>query len=580
MFKLFAKILKFSGKYKSKIWGAFFFAIIKSISIQMPIYLAYLMYTDFYNGIMTTSRCGIYAIAIVSILIIHFASNYTSDVLQSATGYKLFADKRMELGTHLRKLPMGYFTSGNIGKISSVLSSDMNFIEENVMQTLADMLNYLFSAIIICVFIFIIDWHIGLLVIAISILAVILGTFANNSALKHSKMQQQQVEMLTQSVITHIEGISTIKSYNLLGNKSKDLSDNFIKTKNTSLNFEFARIPWILALEILYAIGMAAVLGLSVYLHLSNPQNFSLPYLVGVVFFVFMMFTPIKSLYINAVRLTVMDACLNRINDILNEKQLDDIGEQHISKSNSSVPEIEYNNVTFAYDNKNTLKNVSFTAEKNKMTALIGPSGGGKSTLANLLARFWDIKNGSIKIRGTDIRDIPLAELMNHISMVFQRVYLFQDTIFNNIAMGKPDATEKEVIMAAKKARCYKFIMQLPDGFDTIIGEGGASLSGGEKQRISIARCILKDAPIVILDEATASVDADNEKYIQDAINELVKGKTVLVIAHRLYTIRSADKIVVVSDGEIAEQGTHDELMNNNGIYKNFVSIREKQLHN
>ena len=210
------------------------------------------------------------------------------------------------------------------------------------------------------------------------------------------------------------------------------------------------------------------------------------------------------------------------------------------------------------------------------MLALVGPSGGGKSTIANLLARFWDVKSGQILIRGTDIRKVKLEDLMDHISMVFQRVYLFQDTIYNNISMGRPEATREEVIEAAKKARCYDFIMALPDGFDTVIGEGGESLSGGEKQRISIARCILKDAPIVILDEATASVDADNESYIQEAISELCRGKTLLVIAHRLNTIRGADQILVVSDGTIIQRGNHETLMAEDGVYRNFVAVRQQ----
>ena len=230
----------------------------------------------------------------------------------------------------------------------------------------------------------------------------------------------------------------------------------------------------------------------------------------------------------------------------------------------------------FSYGEKEVLHDMNFEMKKNTMTALVGQSGGGKSTVANLLARFWDVDSGEILIRGVNIKDVSLSELMSEISMVFQRVYLFQDTIFNNIAMGKENATKEEVIEAAKKARCYDFIMALPDGFDTMIGEGGATLSGGEKQRISIARCILKDAPIVILDEATASVDVDNESYIQEAISELVKNKTLLVIAHRLNTIRDADSIIVIKEGNIAEQGTHNELIALNGIYKNMVELQEK----
>ena len=208
------------------------------------------------------------------------------------------------------------------------------------------------------------------------------------------------------------------------------------------------------------------------------------------------------------------------------------------------------------------------------MTALVGPSGGGKSTIASLLARFWDVKSGRILVRGEDIRNVSLGSLMDRISMVFQRVYLFQDTVYNNIAIGRPDATRAEVEEAAKKARCYDFIMQLPEGFDTVIGEGGASLSGGEKQRISIARCILKDSPIVILDEATASVDADNERAIQEAISELCRNKTLLVIAHRLKTIKDADQILVVSGGQIIEKGTHGSLMEKGGAYAHMVSLQ------
>ena len=303
----------------------------------------------------------------------------------------------------------------------------------------------------------------------------------------------------------------------------------------------------------------------------------SLAYVLGVLLFVFDLFGPLKALYGEASRLTVMNAALDRIEAVLDEPELSDNGKQHIpAQAQPGQPEVLFNDVTFAYQDKEVLHHISFAMKKNSMTALVGPSGSGKSTIANLLARLWDVKSGNVTIRGVDIRNVPLSELMDQISMVFQRVYLFQDTIYNNIIMGKPDATEEEVYEAARKARCYDFIMALPDGFQTVVGEGGATLSGGEKQRISIARCILKDAPIVILDEATASVDTDNESYIQEAISELVKGKTLLVIAHRLNTICQADQILVIADGRISEQGTHDELIAKAGIYQDFVNIRKK----
>ena len=266
---------------------------------------------------------------------------------------------------------------------------------------------------------------------------------------------------------------------------------------------------------------------------------------------------------------------MDRIEEVFSRPELPDEGLETIPSA-GHFPEVEFRNVRFGYEEKEVLHDLSFCLPKNQMLALVGPSGGGKSTIANLLARFWDVKSGQILIRGTDIRKVKLADLMDHISMVFQRVYLFQDTIYNNISMGRPEATREEVIEAAKKARCYDFIMALPDGFDTVIGEGGESLSGGEKQRISIARCILKDAPIVILDEATASVDADNESYIQEAISELCRGKTLLVIAHRLNTIRGADQILVVSDGTIVQRGNHETLMAEDGVYRNFVAVRQQ----
>ena len=486
----------------------------------------------------------------------------------------MFADKRMELGSHLRKLPMGYFTSGNIGKISSVLSTDMVFIEEVAMSTLGNMMGYLLSSLILLVFMFYLNVQLGLIAAAVTVLAWLVSKGMNKVSLREAAERQEQSERLTDAVLSFVEGIGVIKSYNLLGEKSEELTDNFQRSRNTSLAFEQKMTPWTMSLNILYGIGIAAIFGLSIVLE----QRGALPlaYVLGVLLFVFDLFGPLKALYGEASRLTVMNAALDRIEAVLNEPELPDTGKQHLpAQAQPGQPEVQFNDVVFAYQDKEVLHHISFDMKKDSMTALVGPSGSGKSTIANLLARLWDVKSGSIIIRGMDIRNVPLAELMEQISMVFQRVYLFQDTIYNNISIGKPDATEEEVYAAAKKARCYDFIMALPDGFQTVVGEGGATLSGGEKQRISIARCILKDAPIIILDEATASVDTDNESHIQEAISELVKGKTLLVIAHRLNTIQNADQILVIDNGQIAQQGTHEELLKQPGIYQEFVNIRK-----
>ena len=419
------------------------------------------------------------------------------------------------------------------------------------------------------------------------------------------------------------EGIGIIKSFNMLGEKSKSLSAEFEKSCRESIDFEKSYGPWARALYLTYGIGTSFMLAVAGLLYAKGEM--APDYMVGMVLFLFDLFISIESYYGQITRLTVTAASLDRIEEVFEAEELKDVGDHVLPESAKETEEdsadramsesadktrkdsadramsesaketrkdsndtvflentkeaqndsvVEYSDVSFGYTGKNVLNHISFSMKKGEMTALVGPSGSGKSTIASLLARFWDIKEGTIKLNGKDIKNISLGSLMDQISMVFQRVYLFKDTIYNNIAMGRPDATREEVIEAAKKARCYDLIRSLPEGFDTVIGEGGASLSGGEKQRISIARCILKDSPIVILDEATASVDADNERAIQEAISELCKNKTLLVIAHRLKTIKDADQILVVSEGKIIERGNHDKLMKEDGTYARMASVQ------
>jgi len=572
MVALMRRILSVSGRYKGRIQWAFVFSFLKSFLSKAPVGLAFFALTAFYNGTASTEMCLWIGIAMAGCLLLQVLFQHIADRLQSAAGFMMFADKRMELGAHLRKMPMGYFTEGNIGKISSVLSTDMVFIEENCMMVLADMMSYIFAEAIMLAFMLFFNVWLGLAGIAMVLVILLVARGMKKESLEDSSVRQEQSENLTEAVLDFTEGIGIIKTYNLLGEKSKELSDNFRESCRVSIQFEENHSPWQRRLNILYGIGAVVIIALSMYLN--SRALLDVTYLVGIMLFVFDLFGPLKALYSQSARLTVMNSCMDRIEAVFSEPELPDDGAGTIPKS-AGVPEMQFKDVSFAYGDKKVLHNVSFDLEKNRMAALVGPSGGGKSTIASLMARFWDVKSGQVLMRGKDVREVKLSDLMDHISMVFQRVYLFQDTIYNNISMGRPDASEAEVIEAAKKARCYDFIMALPDGFNTVVGEGGETLSGGEKQRISIARCILKDAPIVILDEATASVDADNESYIQQAISELCKGKTLLVIAHRLNTIRHADKILVVAGGRISQEGTHNELMSADGIYKDFVTLRE-----
>lgn len=572
MFALISRMLRLSGRYKKRIQLAFVCAFVEQILSKMPIFFAFLVLAGFAASTMSGARCLVVGVILVCVVVLQAVVHYASDRLQSAAGYMIFADQRIALADHLRRLPMGYFTAGNIGKISSVLSSDMVFVEEVAMSTIANMMSYLLSAGVLMVFMFWLDWRLGLIALAVTLLANVVARRMNAVSLKEAAARQEQGERLTDAVLSFVEGIGVIKSYNLLGAQSAALTENFARSRDVNAAFERRMTPWTTGLSILYGAGIAAIFGLAVYLEQTGAL--SLAYLLGVLLFVFDLFGPLKALYGEATRLTVMNAALDRTCDVLVETELPDTGTAHLPETTVG-DEIVFENVSFSYDGKNdVLHDISFAMPPRTMTALVGPSGGGKSTVANLLARFWDVGTGCVKIRGVDIRDVPLAELMDQISMVFQRVYLFQDTIYNNIAMGRPDASEEEVFQAAKKARCYDFVTALPDGFQTIVGEGGATLSGGERQRIAIARCILKDAPIVILDEATASVDVDNERYIQEAISELVRGKTLLVIAHRLHTIRDADQILVVAGGRIAQRGNHASLSDQPGIYQDFVQKR------
>ncbi len=573
MIKILHRIVAITGKYKGRIRVSYLTSFIKGVLMKIPLFVSFFVIQMFMENSMTKEKCFMFGGIILGSVILQAVFEHITNLLQSATGYKVFADLRLKLGDHLRKLPMGYFTEGNVGKVSSVLSTDMVFIEENCMGVLSDLVSFMISQALMLLMMFFLDFRLGLLSLAVTFAFIIIGNQTLKVALKHSAIKQEGAESLTEEVLDFAEGIAIIKSFNMLGEKSKRLTDEFKKSCKESIGFEEAFGPWARAQYLTYGIGSALVLALAGYLFTTGALPAS--YMIGVVLFLFDMFTAIKSYYGQMARLTVTDASLNRIEEVFDTEELADTGKEKLdSLKENSKTEIEYKDVNFGYTDKDVLKNISFKVGKGEMTALVGPSGGGKSTIASLLARFWDVKSGQILVRGKDIRNVPIGDLMDQISMVFQRVYLFQDTIYNNISIARPDATKEEVYEAAKKARCYDFIMALPEGFDTVIGEGGASLSGGEKQRISIARCILKDAPIVILDEATASVDADNERAIQEAISELCKNKTLLVIAHRLKTIKDADQILVISDGKIIEKGNHESLMGLKGTYANMVSLQ------
>lgn len=571
MIKTLSKIYQFSGKMQGTMKKAILFSVLHSFFDMMSFGALAMVFSGLTDGFTTSMIWMIFGITLASMLLKIYCS-YISDFGKVQIGYFMCAEKRIHIGDRMKYMPMGYFNDHNLGNLTSVVTTTMGDIENNASMVLTNILGGYIHAAIITIVMLCIDWRIGLTILC----GILLFTWCIGRLQKKSEtvspQRQQAQEALVSNVLEYVQGMLIVKSFNLGQNSNSKMRQAILDSKDKNLKLERTFVPYnMLQQIILYGTSILVIVE-GLYFYLNGTMALSICLLMTVASF--MLFSQLQSAGNTSSLLRLLDVSIDKVNEIDNTPVMD----EHGKPINPPNYNIVFDDVSFSYGEHKILDHVSLSIPEKTVTAIVGPSGAGKSTLCNLIARFWDVDDGKITIGGIDVRDYTLDSLLTNISEVFQKVYLFADTIENNIKFGNPAASHNEVVKAAQKACCHDFIMSLPDGYDTVIGEGGATLSGGEKQRISIARAILKDAPIIILDEATSSVDPENENLLMGAIAELTKNKTVIMIAHRLKTVRNADQIFVLSGGHIVQTGKHEDLIRQPGIYADFIGIRKKAI--
>ena len=494
--------------------------------------------------------------------------NRFSQLQQTHAGYFMVANKRISIGDKLKRVPMGYFNDQSLGELTGITTTVLDEVESTGPMVLVSILGGLINSAVMLLCVLFWDWRIGLLALAGMLVYLALLSGMEKQSAKIAPKRQRDEARLVEAVLEQLQGMSVIKSFNLTGKGDKRVRQALEDSRANNLAVEKLFTPYIWGQEMVLHLFSVLILAVSVGLCLTGAMSLANALMAVIVSF--LIFSQIQSAGSGVSALRLVGSSIDHANQVDDIPEMDQRGTAIRPESH----EIVFDHVNFSYGSRPILKDVSLTIPDRTTTAIVGPSGSGKTTLCNLIARFWDVDGGRVTIGGRDVREYTLESLMEQVSMVFQRVYLFADTVENNIKFGCPGAAHEQVVEAAKKACCHDFISALPDGYNTVIGEGGATLSGGEKQRISIARCLLKDAPIVIFDEATANVDPENEDQLQRAMEALTREKTVLMIAHRLKTVRGADQILVVDQGRIVQKGTHDELIRQAGIYRDFVSER------
>ena len=570
MLKMIRRILAVAGRHKSRILLGIVLNFLKSASIAMMLLAVYVVFEHLDALTPAVIRQALWIL--IGSVAGRFLFQWLTDIAMSAEGFDMFRDYRLAVGEKLKAAPMGYFSEQRLGTIQTILTSTVVELEQYSMLAITDITGGVSMAVIVIVMMAFYSLPIALLSLTgLAIGLLVLQVIQKRAAIFTAKVQAAQEKMVTE-VLEYIRGIAVLRAFLQDKDGESAVYRAFEGRRQAAYEQEHAAAGILKLYSLVFKLTSCGLLFLTVALYLNGafPLSYCLMFLVSA----FLVYAELETMSDGAFLARKINNELDRLEMIADIPSLDRT--ERIFRSGSS--DIELRDVTFAYDSRTVIDHVSLTIPQGTICAIMGPSGSGKTTLCNLIAHFWDVQQGEVLMGGQNVKDCTADSLLAQISMVFQNVYLFHDTIENNIRFGNSDATHKQVMEAAKRARCHDFITALPDGYDTVVGEGGSTLSGGEKQRISIARAILKDAPIVILDEATSSVDPENEHALLAAIGELTKGKTLITIAHRLSTVRTADQIVVIDKGRIAQKGTHGELIRQDGIYRRFLKLRSESI--
>lgn len=572
MYGTLKKIIAFAGSKEGLLKKSLLFAFLSGLFAALQFAALFIvveaLVSDNRDRRFIWISLGIMAVSLVGRII----TTYFSTMEQTETGYCMVAEKRIHIGDRLRYIPMGYFNKNSIGNITAIVTTTLGDVENSAARVLVTVLGGFFNSAALVIVLLVFDWRIGLIAAVGVLLYLAAAELALRKSTALSGVRQHTQESLVESVLEYIQGMGIVKAFGMEKDSTQSIDSAIKASCRDNLKLTKASVPYDALKQVVVRVFSVLLLLASIYFWLNG--SLSLAYGVILVIASFMVFNDLENAGNMASLLQMLAASMDMANSIDDTPVMDEKGADVVPASS----EIIFDNVDFSYADRKILDHVSFTIPAGTTTAIVGPSGSGKTTMCNLIARFWDVDAGRITVGGKDVRDFKLDSLMKNISMVFQNVYLFADSIENNIKFGCPDATHEQVIEAAKKACCHEFISALPNGYDAVIGEGGGTLSGGEKQRISIARAILKNAPIIILDEATSSVDPENEEELQRAIAELTHDKTIIMIAHRLKTVRGADQILVLDDSHIVQSGTHAELIQQKGLYADFVSARQEAI--